>query len=88
MTHAPDHMAAGISIFKDYASAGESNRRGTRTVEQDLAPLARRTSHSRSRAGDRAHVGLAYRERAGDSASRERMAARVRPGAGLARPQG
>jgi hypothetical protein len=49
---------------------------------------ARRTSYSRSRAGDLANVGLAYRERTGDGASRETMATWVSPSADLARPKG
>jgi hypothetical protein len=39
VTHAPDHMAAGISIFNDYTSAEESNRRVLARIEQNLAPL-------------------------------------------------
>jgi hypothetical protein len=55
----------------------------TRMDRAEPGAPALRTSHSRSRAGDRAHVGLASRERAGDGASRERMAAWVSPTARL-----
>jgi hypothetical protein len=43
----------------------------TRMDRAEPGAPSHRTSHSRSRAGDRAHVGLAYREKAGDGASRD-----------------
>jgi hypothetical protein len=88
VTYAPDHMATAISIFNDYADAEESNRRLLAWIERSLAPLLTGPATAVAGHGDRAHVGLAYRERAGDGASRERMAAWVSPSAGLARPQG
>jgi hypothetical protein len=37
--YAPDDTVTAISIFDNYASAEESNRRGLAWIEQALAPL-------------------------------------------------
>ncbi len=39
VTYAPDHMATASSIFNDYASAEESNRRVLARIERTPAPL-------------------------------------------------
>jgi hypothetical protein len=37
--YAPDDMVTAISIFDDYASAEESNRRALAWIERNLSPL-------------------------------------------------
>ena len=60
--YAPDDTVTAISIFNDYAGAEESNRRGLAWIEQNLAPLLNRTSHSGSRTRNRAHLGIMPRQ--------------------------
>jgi hypothetical protein len=37
--YAPDDTVTAISIFDDYASAQESNKRALAWIEQELAPM-------------------------------------------------
>ncbi len=39
VVYAPDDTVTAISIFNNYASAEESNRRGLAWIEQNLSPL-------------------------------------------------
>ncbi len=61
--YAPDDTVTAISIFEDYAGAEESNRRGLRVDRGEPRSPADRTSHGGGRASDRAHIGLASREK-------------------------
>jgi hypothetical protein len=39
VVYAPDDTVTSISIFDDYASAQESNKRALEWIEQELAPM-------------------------------------------------
>ena len=39
VVYAPDDTVTAISLFKDFAGAGESNRRALVWIEESLAPL-------------------------------------------------